>query len=137
MTNKRRPNIIFFNKFCFIVKQYNMNINSLFDNELKDLSKHATKCDASLIEATSFKLYFINMSRTSSRLNSHSIVCLNVKELLARSRCHIDNIIYLCSGEMYCISWENSSFALAEIYEVTDSIDVAFKGSRWLKIYDT
>ena len=66
-----------------------MNINFLFDNELKDLSKHATKCDASLIEATSFKLYFINMSRTSSRLNSHSIVCLNVKEPLARSRCHI------------------------------------------------
>ena len=29
------------------------------------------------------------MSRTSFRVNSHSIVCLNVKELLARSRHHI------------------------------------------------
>ena len=31
----------------------------------------------------------IIMSRTSFRANSHSIVCLNVKQLLARSRCHI------------------------------------------------
>ena len=29
------------------------------------------------------------MSRTSFTVNLHSIVCLNVKELLARSRCHI------------------------------------------------
>ena len=29
------------------------------------------------------------MSRTSFRVNLHSIVCLNVKELLARSRRHI------------------------------------------------
>ena len=29
------------------------------------------------------------MSRTSFRVNPHSIVCLNVKELLARSRRHI------------------------------------------------
>ena len=29
------------------------------------------------------------MSRTSFRVNLHSIVCLNVKKLLARSRCHI------------------------------------------------
>ena len=34
-------------------------------------------------------LYVIIMSRTSFRVNPHSIVCLNVKELLARSRCHI------------------------------------------------
>ena len=31
----------------------------------------------------------IIMSRTSLRVNPHSIVCLNAKELLARSRCHI------------------------------------------------
>ena len=30
-------------------------------------------------------LYVIIMSRTSSRMNLHAIVCLNVKELLARS----------------------------------------------------
>ena len=34
-------------------------------------------------------LYVIIMSRTSFRVNPHSRVCLNVKELLARSRCHI------------------------------------------------
>ena len=34
-------------------------------------------------------LYVIIMSRTSFRVNPHSIVCLNVKELLARSRRHI------------------------------------------------
>ena len=34
-------------------------------------------------------LYVIIMSHTSFRVNPHSIVCLNVKELLARSRRHI------------------------------------------------
>ena len=34
-------------------------------------------------------LYVIIMSRTSFRVNPHSIVCLNVKELLAWSRRHI------------------------------------------------
>ena len=34
-------------------------------------------------------LYVIIMSRTSFRVNPHSIVCLNVKELLARSSSHI------------------------------------------------
>ena len=34
-------------------------------------------------------LYVIIMSCTSFRVNLHSIVCLNVKELLARSRRHI------------------------------------------------
>ena len=34
-------------------------------------------------------LYVIIMSRTSFRVNLHSIVCPNVKELLARSRRHI------------------------------------------------
>ena len=32
------------------------------------------------------------MSHTRFRVNSHSIVCLNVKELLSRSRCHIWNL---------------------------------------------
>ena len=34
-------------------------------------------------------LYVITISRTSFRVNPHSIVCLNVKELLARNRSHI------------------------------------------------
>ena len=34
-------------------------------------------------------LYVVIMSRTSFRVNPHSIVCLNVKELLSRSRSHI------------------------------------------------
>ena len=34
-------------------------------------------------------LYLIIISRTSFRVNLHSVVCLNVKELLARSRHHI------------------------------------------------
>ena len=32
------------------------------------------------------------MSHKSFRVNPHSIVCLNVKELLAQSRCHIWNL---------------------------------------------
>ena len=35
------------------------------------------------------RLYVVIMSRTSFRVNLHSIVSLNVKELLAGSRCHI------------------------------------------------
>ena len=34
-------------------------------------------------------LYVIIMSRTSFRVNPHTIFCLNVKELLVRSRCHV------------------------------------------------
>ena len=43
------------------------------------------------IVAQNYKIYdcMIVMSRTSFRVNPHSIVCLNVKELLARSRRHI------------------------------------------------
>ena len=36
-----------------------------------------------------YKLLYVIMSHTNFRVNSHSIVCLNVQELLARSRCHI------------------------------------------------
>ena len=39
-----------------------------------------------------FRLYVIIMSRTSFRLNPRFIVCLNVKELLAQSRCDIWNL---------------------------------------------
>ena len=35
------------------------------------------------------QLYVVIMSRTSFRVNPHSIVCLNVREVLARSRGHI------------------------------------------------
>ena len=35
------------------------------------------------------RLYVIIMSHTSFRVNPHSIVCLNVRELLPQSRCHI------------------------------------------------
>ena len=34
-------------------------------------------------------LYVIIMSHKSFRVNLHSIVCLNVKEVLARSRSHV------------------------------------------------
>ena len=32
------------------------------------------------------------MSRTSFRVNPHSVVCLNIKELLTRSRRHISKL---------------------------------------------
>ena len=38
------------------------------------------------------RLYGIIMSLTSFRVNPHSIVCLNVKELLGRSKYHIWNL---------------------------------------------
>ena len=41
------------------------------------------------IQKQKSKLYVIIMSRTSFTVNSQSIVCLNFKELLARSRRHI------------------------------------------------
>ena len=63
------------------------------------VSNHATWCKkikASLAKLLSIhsqtkwlQLYVIIMSRTSFRLNPHSIVCLNVKGLLAWSERHI------------------------------------------------
>ena len=41
---------------------------------------------------TASKLYVIIMQHTSFRVNPHYIVCLNVKELLARSRRHIESL---------------------------------------------
>ena len=43
-------------------------------------------------EKTNTLLYVIIMSRTSFRVNLHSIVCQNVKELPARSRRYIWNL---------------------------------------------
>ena len=40
------------------------------------------------------KLYVIIMSRTSFRVNLHSVVCLNVKEFLAWRRHHIWSLSY-------------------------------------------
>ena len=42
-----------------------------------------------LLLKNKLKLYVIIMSRTSFRVNLHPTVCLNVKELLTRSRRHI------------------------------------------------
>ena len=52
---------------------------------------HLTQCGfkQQFFTNTSFKLYVIIMSRTSFRVNLRSIVFLNFKELLARSRSHI------------------------------------------------
>ena len=43
----------------------------------------------SAFQHTLNRLYIVIMSRTSFRVNLHSIVCLNVKDILARSRHHI------------------------------------------------
>ena len=48
-----------------------------------------TKFSLSGGKTRSILLYVIIMSRTSFRVNPHTIVCLNVKELFARSRRHI------------------------------------------------
>ena len=52
------------------------------------------------------------MSCTSFSVNLHSIVCLNVKELLARSRCHL----HLLPERMNKNA--NSSIPSAEINDV-------------------
>ena len=41
------------------------------------------------LSVSCISLYVIILSRTSFRVNPHSVVCLNVTELVARSRCHI------------------------------------------------
>ena len=43
----------------------------------------------SAFQHTLNRLYIVIMSRTSFTVNLHSIVCLNVKDILARSRHHI------------------------------------------------
>ena len=58
-------------------------------------NKHLPLISASPLISTAplntalIRLYVIIMSRTSFRVNPHFIVCLNVKELLARGRHHI------------------------------------------------
>ena len=51
-------------------------------------------------------LYVIVMSRTSFRVNPHPIVCLNVKELLARSRHYIwslnDSNVIRTHNHLFC-----------------------------------
>ena len=73
-------------------------------------------------------LYVIIMSRTRFRVNLHSIVCLNVKELLVRSRCHIwslsklsdNNIVttWILSRWFYSIQTfpTNHHFCLPHVY---------------------
>ena len=49
------------------------------------------RCDD--LSALFIWLYLITMSRTRFRVNPHSIVCLNVNELLAKCRRHIWSLI--------------------------------------------
>ena len=57
--------------------------------EFNYLCKHKFRHN---FEDTLIRLYVIIMSRTSFRVNLHFRVCLNVKELLARSRRHISSL---------------------------------------------
>ena len=63
---------------CFVVFYY-------WSNPM--IKKHTYK--KKLPHWKNVRLYVIIMSGTNFRVNPHSIVCLNVKELLARSRSHI------------------------------------------------
>ena len=58
---------------------------------LNDLKLSINLC-CEYLSLRSIWLYVIIMSRTSFWVNPHSIVYLNVKELLARSRRHIWNL---------------------------------------------
>ena len=61
------------NKSCKVTQRYSSNTKS----RIFEIQQHYPS------------LYIIVMSRTSFRGNLYSIVCLNIKELLARSRRHI------------------------------------------------
>ena len=90
------------NIVCYIKHAEHMNNHQAFANFLREdiKVKLSTKdiFTIFLYQGAIFKfsdnfyckwLYVMIMSRTSFWVNSHSIVCLNVKELLAQSRCHI------------------------------------------------
>ena len=58
---------------------------------IKNYGKYSSICNikTKYRGISNLSLYVIIMSRKSFRVNPHSIVCLDVKELFARSRCHI------------------------------------------------
>ena len=76
-------------KLCIhVVENWNIKVFSLMSriNKTRNESWHKTcKCKCRLDGS----LYVIIMSHMNFRVNPDSIVCLNVKELLAQSRRHI------------------------------------------------
>ena len=56
------------------------------------------------------------MSRTSFRVNLHSIVCLNVKELLARGRRHIGSLKESIEIKGWLVVYELNGWVL--VYEL-------------------
>ena len=63
------------------------NKNIMYDLQFGFRQQYSTS--HAFINITENRLYVVIMPRTSFRVNLHSIVCLNVKELFARSRHHI------------------------------------------------
>ena len=70
---------------------------------------------ALLIAVSIYYLYVIIMSRTSFRVNPNFIICLNVKELLARSRHHIGTnklsgrgFQLRCCPLVFAVTWQNT-----------------------------
>ena len=81
----------------FLLDQHCPTLFANFDNQvvLCSMLRHCLFCN-SFVHFAQYRytisliaLYVIIMSCTSLRVNRHYIVCLNVKELLARSRRHI------------------------------------------------
>ena len=67
------------------IRTHNHLVRKWPRNHLAKLAKWLS-CDVNTYFYGSFWLYVLIMSRTSFRVNPHSIVCLNVKELLGWSR---------------------------------------------------
>ena len=67
------------------------NTSDKINDIIKNYGKYSSICNikTKYRGISNLSLYVIIMSRKSFRVNPHSIVCLDVKELFARSRCHI------------------------------------------------
>ena len=105
MTNKRGSNVVSFNKFCFSVKRYNINIMLLFTwYWIKRFIKTCNK----MWRIFDWSCYF-------SRLNhdwQHILTFFVAVALVKLSDClHSLNI-----------SWGNSSISIAEICVITDFV---------------
>ena len=81
------------------------------------------------------------MSRTSFRVNPHSIICLNVKELLVRSRRHIrpvwvNSLVFIyelsgCGFESRCFHYSNPCWTwndLVFIYKFDNAVTFKHQG---------
>ena len=111
-------------KVCFCLSDSNMNTSWASTQQFRLTGQSIELC-CEYLSVQSIWLYVI-MSCMSVSVNPHSIVYLNVKELLARSRCHIwslsDSNVIQTHNHLVCKRTLNHLTKLAKWFSCVVSI---------------